>query len=61
MTQLELDLYPELVDVDGIIDDRGVRYLGKAKRRNNGRWQCLADVHGLLCIVEVKITFKEPE
>lgn len=59
MTQLEFNLYPEEVNVDGMVDKRGIRYIGKAKRRNDGRWCCLADLHGMLCIVEVTITFEE--
>lgn len=59
MTQLEFNLYPEEVNVDGMVDKRGIRYIGKAKRCNNGRWRCLADLHGMLCIVEVTITFEE--
>jgi hypothetical protein len=57
--QLELPLkWPE-VEVDGIVDEkRNIRYWGKATLRPNGKWVCLADVAGCLCIVEVKITSK---
>lgn len=43
------------VDVDGYIDDKGIRYIGLATKRPNGQWVCLADVGGALCLVEVKI------
>jgi len=43
------------VDVDGIVDGQGVRYLGTAKKQPDGAWVCLADVNGFLCKVEVKI------
>ncbi len=39
------------LNVDGLIDESGIRYLGQAMRRQNGQWVCLADV----CLVEVKI------
>jgi hypothetical protein len=66
VNQLELpltyasDVLTEL-DVDGIIDKRGIRYIGKATRdpKNAKRWTCLADVLGALCLVEVKIDFGE--
>ncbi len=44
------------VDVDGYIDARGIRYLGKATRQEDGTWRCLADVDGALCLVEVTLT-----
>jgi len=48
---------PQEVDVDGWIDGKGVRYLGKALRQENGKYVCLADVNGCLCRVECAITF----
>ncbi len=42
--------------VDGRIDRRGIRYLGIATRQPDGTWQCLADVGGALCRVEVTLT-----
>lgn len=48
---------PEQIDVDGIVDQRGVCFIGKATKRPNGMWQCLANVGGALCIVEVRIGF----
>jgi hypothetical protein len=56
MTQLELRLInPRQLDVDGMVDQKGVRFLGTATQQFNGSWQCLADVGGALCLVEVKI------
>lgn len=45
------------VDVDGIIDPRhpGVQYWGKATRQNDGTWRCMANVEGMLCLVEISI------
>jgi hypothetical protein len=55
--QLELRLYADEVNVDGIVDQkRPIKYIGKARKQNNGLWTCLADVAGALCLVEVKIT-----
>ncbi len=53
-------ILPDEVDVDGRYDSAGVRFLGKARRQKDGSWICLADVHGALCRVEVKITFDMP-
>lgn len=47
------------IDIDGYVDERGIKYLGKAVRQEDGTWQCLANVGGALCRVEVKITPKE--
>jgi hypothetical protein len=44
------------IDVDGHIDEKGIRYLGKAAKQPDGTWRCLADVGGALCLVEVRIT-----
>jgi hypothetical protein len=46
------------IDVDGHVDERGIRYLGKATRMPDGTWRCLADVLGALCLVEVTITLE---
>ena len=45
------------LDVDGYVDGKGVKYLGRARKQPNGKWHCLANVGGALCKVEVKITF----
>lgn len=46
------------LDVDGRVDEKdpGITYWGKATLQENGEWACYANVHGALCIVEVKIT-----
>lgn len=56
--QLELQLYQDELDLDNHVDARGIRYIGKARQRNDGKWEVLADLHGALCIVEVIITRK---
>ena len=48
---------PEEIDVDGIVDRKGVRFVGTARRQPNGRYVCLADVEGCLCRVEVTVEF----
>jgi hypothetical protein len=58
MTQLELRTQTEF-DVDGHVDAKGIRYIGKAVLMGDGTWRCLANVGGALCRVEVKITFQE--
>jgi len=62
MTQLELNLYPDVIAVNGLWDrnHEDIKYLGDAKRDNDGRWICLANVAGMLCIVEVKPTKEIP-
>jgi len=44
------------IDLDGHVDAKGIRYIGKAKRQENGKYLCLADIHGALCRVEVTLT-----
>jgi len=53
----EKDMEVELTELnlDGMIDEKGVRYLGSATRRPDGKWVCLAEVNGCLCLVEVKL------
>ena len=43
------------VDVDGMVDGRGVRLIGSATLVA-GEWVCLADVGGCLCRVAVTLT-----
>lgn len=43
------------IDLDGHVDAKGVRYIGKAARQPDGTWRCLADVAGCLCIVELRV------
>jgi hypothetical protein len=47
---------PDEVDVDGLIDALGVKYLGVATRSSGDLYTCLANVDGCLCQVEVRIT-----
>lgn len=59
--QLALKLRePTQLDIDGYVDSRGVRYLGKAVQQFDGTWHALADVFGCLCLVEVRITPLDP-
>jgi hypothetical protein len=57
LAKVEADVSMEL-DVDGIVDARGIRYIGKAAKHNDGTWTCLADVGGALCRVEVTISWR---
>jgi hypothetical protein len=52
---------PDEIDVDGLVDGKGVRYIGKAARQPNGMYHALADVDGALCRVECRIIPKEEE
>ena len=56
LSQMELRLYTDEIDLDGHVDSRGIEYIGKARKQNNGLWACLAKVGRALCLVEVKIT-----
>jgi hypothetical protein len=57
MTQLELRLInPKEVNVDGVMDSKGIVFLGKATQQFDGTWRCLANVAGALCLVEVRIS-----
>ena len=48
------------INVDGMTDEgRGIQYWGKATKQPDGTWQCLANVQGALCRVEVEIVPKE--
>ena len=49
------------LDVDGVVDDKGMRFIGKAKKQPDGTWVCLANVGGALCQVEVRITITVSE
>ncbi len=43
--------------LDGVIDRTGlVQYWGIATRQPNGKYHCLANVGGNLCVVEVTIS-----
>ncbi len=58
MEQLPLRLSKPLeFDVDGLVDRTyGVKLIGKALEQFDGTYICLADVHGALCRVEVRLT-----
>ena len=49
------------IDIDGMVDNKGVQFIGKAYRQQDGTYTALADVGGRLCRVEVKITFPTQE
>lgn len=49
-------LTPERFDVDGVITDEGISLIGLATRVDGNLYRCLANVHGALCTVEVKLT-----
>jgi hypothetical protein len=44
-------------DLDGHIDAKGIQYVGKAVRMDDGKWLCLARIGSCLCRVEVSLTF----
>ena len=52
-----VDAHTAEMDLDGQIDgfQIGIQYLGKARRTFDGRWRCLANVGGALCLVEVTV------
>lgn len=50
---------PRRIDLHNkIYPKTGVRYLGQAWLRDDGRWLCLADV-GALCVVEIQLVIDE--
>lgn len=55
MIQLDFQGTRREIDIDGYIDRKGIRYLGKAVQVFDGTWRCLADVNGCLCRVEVSL------
>ena len=57
----EDDGMPEAVDLSGVFDEKtGIAYLGKARavKYSKGRYRCLANVNGMLCVVEVTLRKK---
>lgn len=44
------------IDVDGKVDAKGVRFVGKARRQPDGTWRALANIGGALCLVECTVT-----
>jgi hypothetical protein len=58
MEQLSLKpVPPKEVDVDGLVDSKGVVFIGKATQQFDGTWRCLANVGGALCLVEVRLSY----
>jgi hypothetical protein len=48
---------PDSISVDGIKDPSGLITLwGLATRQPNGKYQCFADVDGMMCIMEISPT-----
>jgi hypothetical protein len=45
------------IDVDGLVDSKHpeITYWGKAVLAADGTWQCLANIGGCLCRVEINI------
>lgn len=50
---------PATINVDGLVDSKGIQYIGKATQQLDGTWRALANVGGALCLVEVNIRFEE--
>lgn len=42
------------IDVDGMADRNHpeISFIGKATLMTNGKWRCLANVSGMMCLVE---------
>lgn len=57
MKQLSLQYDPPItIDIDGRKDrTRDIWYIGYATKQLDGKWRCLANVAGMLCLVEVRI------
>jgi len=55
--ETRINYHPHEVDVDGIVDERGIRYLGTAVMQEDGTFRCLAALtpDGPLCLVEVRL------
>ncbi len=51
---------PSEVSLDGLRDakDPGIQYWGRASRLPSGEYQVLANIHGTLCSVAVRISFE---
>ncbi len=55
------ELEPAEILVDGLETGEGVQLWGRAQRQADGTYQCLANVHGCLCRVELKVTSPPPQ
>jgi hypothetical protein len=50
---------PEQISVDGLRSpDGAIEYWGQATKQPNGLYLCFANVAGMLCVVEVRITME---
>ena len=47
---------PQTINVDGTVLDNGYVCWGKANRRPNGKYECIANCGGVLALIEVIIT-----
>lgn len=60
---MQVPFKPVQVDVEGRYceTDRygDIKMLGKAALQPDGKWRCLANVGGALCLVEVSLRFEE--
>lgn len=52
---VDAHMLPDVVDIDGRIDAKGVQYVGQARRQTDGTWRTLANVGGALCLVECAV------
>ena len=55
LIELPYEELPDEIDLDALVDARGVRYFGKATQKSPGLYRCLAEVGGALCVVEVRV------
>jgi len=53
--QAVMPALPREVDCEGLVDERGIVYIGIATLQPNGRYHVLARVNGCLCRVECRI------
>jgi hypothetical protein len=59
--QADVPTLVQELDVDGLIDQAGVQYIGKARLQPDGTWHVLANVGGALCMVEARISIGRRE
>ncbi len=46
------------MNLDGVKDSKlPIWYIGEAAKQPDGTWRCLANVEGMLCVVEVTIRY----
>jgi len=52
--------WPDMEQFVGVVDSHGIEYLNRPKwDPTNKRWVCLANVHGMLALVSVNITYSK--